>query len=1164
MESKKEEVKLDFSGKNLTAIPEEVYDNRHVTSLDLSSNSISEIPIDICRLTNLKSLNLFSNEITSLPEVMGQLFQLTSLDLSYNRLNEIPESFCMLINLQELNLRDGNRGGKLSCIPPVLFHLKALKKLNLPENNISTIPHEIARLTNLMELDLSDNNISTIPREITHLTNLENLELSFNTLREFPPAVCEMMSLKSLWISGNPIRLIPPEIANLKHLEILHLSGTELSQLPAEIANLSRLTVLNLSGNNIKDFPIEITNYPKLENLRIHKNSLKKLPKCINKLNNLKFLLIAENEFSEFPEEVYGLRRLRGLDLTRNNLESLPRSISKLDSLEALFLRENKLSSIPPELVDLDLLKRLDLSNNQLQHLPNDFGEFSRLEYLGLNDNQFEVPSNTYRQKTSNQIDTILKYQNIELSPGSVQFNNKNDLFIVSDTYHKLHFQFSLTEEELKICLLSQDTDKNILLENVSLLSKDNWNQAHSPIKELLRFYSREILEKVSYIKTHQIKVLELLYRFNEAKDLMHHNPILLVLIAIRVQKESWQMDKIKKLLGQKQNTILGKLYPKNKLSYKTLRKIDWNSLQKIDIDAVETEINTGRIGKRLNHMGKIHTWYLRAAMEFPELSNSNLMIELTKNSNHSNFDTLRNDLKKSYELWSDCIELATKLEMKFPCKILNRIKSYESLEKLNINWELKTLETGVVQGLPFPKPPIEGNNNIVPVTTMLELALESKRMNHCVFELWPQIYEGSVYVYQVLNPERGTLALENNDKGIRLKEFKLQSNENPNEKTRATIVNWYTDKTGKEIEMGAQFYLDQIEKLDNPQSNKPKIRSLIEKAINENNCLVYIHSIAEAIREHFNDLNWIRGVLESEESKLKQEYCDALDYVILGDTIAEYLDDREWALSCYDRAANYVQSLWDYHSIIYSMFENLSENERTLTLLEKAYQYIEKEDPCSSEVSAMASLTVEITGNREKAVDLFQKALDTDVKDGICWDDRLSICFSIATDLKDHRWAKVIMQQLKPDVAHSKVPLSNYQARTIQSYLSKPFDPSIKIIPSINDLRNYTEEIIDQEEVYVTGVVSDVGLPDHDGYPNCHVTFNDYSGSDEFIRGSIILKDDTGSIEVFAVPSVLSKLEGVPKISDILFVRGTIGLRHRLMVINAKSIQIVDSNISE
>jgi tetratricopeptide (TPR) repeat protein len=351
-----------------------------------------------------------------------------------------------------------------------------------------------------------------------------------------------------------------------------------------------------------------------------------------------------------------------------------------------------------------------------------------------------------------------------------------------------------------------------------------------------------------------------------------------------------------------------------------------------------------------------------------------------------------------------------------------------------------------------------------------------------------------------------------------------------------------------KEIRMDSQFYLNQIEKLDNPEHNKLKIKRLIEKAILESNYDSDNYWIIEAIKKYLNDLDWIRGLLESKESKTNPEHYDvALDYVILGDTIAENLNDCAWALSCYEQSEIHIQSLWDYYSLIFSLHENFPENP-SLDLLEKAYLHIEKEDPCSSEISAMASLTLEITGDQKKAIELYQKALDIDENDGICWDDRIAICQSIATDLEDHKWAKIVIQQLKIDINCPKTRLTDFQTLSLQNYLVQSLDSSIMIVPSFTELRDYYDEIIYCDEVCVVGVVSGLVLYEDDGHKSGH----------------ILLDDDTASLKVFVVPEVLSNFDKRPKFDDILSVKGTLDVHSGLVVIKANSIQLVDSNPSK
>jgi len=55
---------VDFSKRELTFIPKEIYSVNIIEELDLSNNSIAHIDPDISQLFRLKTLNLQNNSLT--------------------------------------------------------------------------------------------------------------------------------------------------------------------------------------------------------------------------------------------------------------------------------------------------------------------------------------------------------------------------------------------------------------------------------------------------------------------------------------------------------------------------------------------------------------------------------------------------------------------------------------------------------------------------------------------------------------------------------------------------------------------------------------------------------------------------------------------------------------------------------------------------------------------------------------------------------------------------------------------------------------------------------------------------------------------------------------------------------------------------------------------
>ena len=136
------------------------------------------------------------------------------------------------------------------------------------------------------------------------------------------------------------------------------------------------------------------------------------------------------------------------------------------------------------------------------------------------------------------------------------------------------------------------------------------------------------------------------------------------------------------------------------------------------------------------------------------------------------------------------------------------------------------------------------------------------------------------------------------------------------------------------------------------------------------------------------------------------------LDYVILGDAVTRDLNDRNWALTCYCQSEKYACFVMDYYLIGNSLFENLYEHKGIIDIIEKACKLVETLHASSTEVTLLANLVYDVTGDKESATELYKRALAIDQYGTICWDDRLFINRSIKENLKDHEWSEMILRQ--------------------------------------------------------------------------------------------------------------------------------------------------------
>lgn len=88
--TKKQVTKLNFSGKNLSVFPENVFEYPNLTKLVLSNNRIKVIPKEILKLKKLRVLDLSNNEICVLQSSVFKLPKLRTLNVYGNKIKKFP------------------------------------------------------------------------------------------------------------------------------------------------------------------------------------------------------------------------------------------------------------------------------------------------------------------------------------------------------------------------------------------------------------------------------------------------------------------------------------------------------------------------------------------------------------------------------------------------------------------------------------------------------------------------------------------------------------------------------------------------------------------------------------------------------------------------------------------------------------------------------------------------------------------------------------------------------------------------------------------------------------------------------------------------------------------------------------------------------------------
>lgn len=96
------------------------------------------------------------------------------------------------------------------------------------------------------------------------------------------------------------------------------------------------------------------------------------------------------------------------------------------------------------------------------------------------------------------------------------------------------------------------------------------------------------------------------------------------------------------------------------------------------------------------------------------------------------------------------------------------------------------------IQHLSFPKPPIPGNENVIPLEVPDSLIEEANVQCNCVTDYATRIASGRLYLYRVLNPERATLSIKPNEQGSwQIGELLAAGNEPVSAETRQAVERW-------------------------------------------------------------------------------------------------------------------------------------------------------------------------------------------------------------------------------------------------------------------------------------------------------------------------------------------------------------------------------------
>nr|XP_034977912.1 leucine-rich repeat-containing protein 7 [Zootoca vivipara] len=358
-----------------------------ISVLDYSHCSLQQVPKEVFNFERtLEELYLDANQIEELPKQLFNCQALRKLSIPDNDLSSLPTSIASLVNLKELDI---SKNG-IQDFPENIKCCKCLTIIEANVNPISKLPDGFTQLLNLTQLYLNDAFLEFLPANFGRLVKLRILELRENHLKTLPKSMHKLTQLERLDLGNNEFSELPEVLEQVHNLKELWMDNNSLQTLPGPIGRLKQLVYLDMSKNRIESIDMDISGCEALEDLLLSSNMLQQLPDSIGLLKRLSTLKVDDNQLTILPNAIGNLSLLEEFDCSCNELESLPPTIGYLHSLRTLAVDENFLPELPREIGSCKNVTVMSLRSNKLEFLPDEIGQMQKLRVLNLSDNRLK------------------------------------------------------------------------------------------------------------------------------------------------------------------------------------------------------------------------------------------------------------------------------------------------------------------------------------------------------------------------------------------------------------------------------------------------------------------------------------------------------------------------------------------------------------------------------------------------------------------------------------------------------------------------------------------------------------------------------------------------------------------------------------------------------
>uniref|UniRef100_A0A0E0BM98 Disease resistance protein RPM1 n=1 Tax=Oryza glumipatula TaxID=40148 RepID=A0A0E0BM98_9ORYZ len=327
---------------------------------------------DICHMILLQYLSLSKTQITELPPEIANLRHLKTLAVTQTHITKLPPQIGKLQSLEALDVRDT----RLKELPKELVEMQKLKKLDLRQTQINDLPMQIRKLENLRTLDVRQTQLKELPKDLIRLPNLTHLLFGQSVFHGGMKLLVGGNPSKSLKVLGAvdsrqcSTKIIEElsGLTELRELAVVCYDGPDDNQwnhnLLNSISNFRKLQSLTIYGDfNLSNVVFASSDPPQIRKLKVAGRCLN-VPDWFGQFTNTAILDIRVCRLEENDLRILGnMSSLRRLVLTHVHLpteELVVSSDTGFEKLEA-FALDSRVPWVTFEMRAMPSLEHLEL-----------------------------------------------------------------------------------------------------------------------------------------------------------------------------------------------------------------------------------------------------------------------------------------------------------------------------------------------------------------------------------------------------------------------------------------------------------------------------------------------------------------------------------------------------------------------------------------------------------------------------------------------------------------------------------------------------------------------------------------------------------------------------------------------------------------------------------